>query len=240
MKEKEDVMPETVKSILMIDDDAEFCSIILEYLEKRNFRVECAYSGESGLEMLLGQPDFDLVLLDMMLPDMNGQEVLRSIRGASRAPVIMLSALNEEIDRILTLELGADDYVPKVFSSRELLARIRTVLRRNERSVQQSGSDDVIRIRNVELNKITRDVFLDGEKIVLTMGEFTLLKAMMEEPGRVFSREELVGLLSGREFSPFDRSVDMHISFLRHKLKDDPRKPSHILTLRSCGYSFIR
>ncbi len=233
-------MAESVNSILMIDDDAEFCSIIREYLEKRNFTVACAYTGKAGLEMLKEKGRFDLVLLDMMLPDMNGQEVLRSVRGFSGVPIIMLSALNEEIDRILTLELGADDYVPKVYSSRELLARIRTVLRRNQADAPPPAGADIISIRNLSLNKKTREVFLDGEKIVLTAGEFAILKAMMEDPGRVFSREDLVLLLSGREFSPYDRSVDMHISFLRNKLRDDPRKPVFILTLRGCGYSFIR
>ncbi len=238
MTSKECSMPDSVKTILMVDDDKDFCSIISEYLEKRSFAVSCAYTGKDGLEMLKAQRSFDLVLLDMMLPDMNGQDVLRAMRVMSTVPIIMLSALNEEIDRILTLELGADDYVPKVFSSRELLARIRTVLRRN---IQENNADpsDVISIRGLVLNKKTRDVTLNGERLGLTIGEFTLLKAMMEAPGHTFSREELIGLLSGREFSPYDRSIDMHISSLRHKLRDDPHNPSYILTMRSYGYSFI-
>ena len=215
--------------ILLIDDDPEFCSLLNDYLELNSISLTCAHDGQSGLD-ILDRRAFDLILLDMFLPDINGLDVLRRIRRMQSPPVVMLSAHNEETDRIIALEIGADDYVPKAFSSRELLARIRAVLRRcapEQESAPPEKTDgrDILRVRDLTVNNHTKEAFL-----------FTLIS----EPGSVFSREDLLRITAERDFNKYDRSIDVHISSLRRKLREDTGSPQYIRTLRGVGYSLIR
>ena len=225
--------------ILLIDDDPEFCSLLNDYLELNSISLTCAHDGQSGLD-ILDRRAFDLILLDMFLPDINGLDVLRRIRRMQSPPVVMLSAHNEETDRIIALEIGADDYVPKAFSSRELLARIRAVLRRcapEQESAPPEKTDgrDILRVNNH-----TKEAFLHGEPLNLTVSEFQILFTLISEPGSVFSREDLLRITAERDFNKYDRSIDVHISSLRRKLREDTGSPQYIRTLRGVGYSLIR
>lgn len=224
--------------LLLIDDDEEFCLLVKDYMELQNIGLDYRLAGEAGLESL-GSKDYDLVLLDMMLPDVPGVEVLRRIRMKSGIPVIIFSAHNDETDRIVTLELGADDYVPKSFSSRELLARVRAVLRRSSGSAE-GEKEEILSVHGLELNPRTLQVSFHGRPIELTYVEFQILQAMMREPGRIFSRETLLNLFADKKWNKFDRSVDVHISTLRKKLTDATGANTHIRTVRSIGYVFIR
>ena len=230
--------------ILLIDDDPEFCSLLNDYLELNSISLTCAHDGQSGLD-ILDRRAFDLILLDMFLPDINGLDVLRRIRRMQSPPVVMLSAHNEETDRIIALEIGADDYVPKAFSSRELLARIRAVLRRcapEQESAPPEKTDgrDILRVRDLTLNNPTTEAFLHGEPLNLTVSEFQILFTLISEPGSVFSREDLLRITAERDFNKYDRSIDVHISSLRRKLREDTGSPQYIRTLRGVGYSLIR
>ena len=228
--------------ILLIDDDPEFCSLLNDYLELNSISLTCAHDGQSGLD-ILDRRAFDLILLDMFLPDINGLDVLRRIRRMQSPPVVMLSAHNEETDRIIALEIGADDYVPKAFSSRELLARI--VLRRcapEQESAPPEKTDgrDILRVRDLTVNNHTKEAFLHGEPLNLTVSEFQILFTLISEPGSVFSREDLLRITAERDFNKYDRSIDVHISSLRRKLREDTGSPQYIRTLRGVGYSLIR
>lgn len=229
-------------TILLIDDDKEFCALLQDYLELNSISAQCAYSAQDGLQMLRGQP-YDLVLLDLFLPDMNGLDVLHKLKNESSPPVVIVSAHNDETDRIIALESGADDYVAKSFSSRELLARIRAVLRRYKKLPQdhpQGKDDSVISLRGLKVNVHTMEAELNNEPLNLTVSEFQILIKLLSRPGRVFSREALLGAITDRDFNRFDRSIDMHISSLRRKLHDDSGDPRFIRTLRGAGYSIIR
>ena len=230
--------------ILLIDDDPEFCSLLNDYLELNSISLTCAHDEQSGLD-ILDRRAFDLILLDMFLPDINGLDVLRRIRRMQSPPVVMLSAHNEETDRIIALEIGADDYVPKAFSSRELLARIRAVLRRcapEQESAPPEKTDgrDILRVRDLTVNNHTKEAFLHGEPLNLTVSEFQILFTLISEPGSVFSREDLLRITAERDFNKYDRSIDVHISSLRRKLREDTGSPQYIRTLRGVGYSLIR
>lgn len=230
--------------ILLIDDDPEFCSLLNDYLELNSISLTCVHDGQSGLD-ILDRRAFDLILLDMFLPDINGLDVLRRIRRMQSPPVVMLSAHNEETDRIIALEIGADDYVPKAFSSRELLARIRAVLRRcapEQESAPPEKTDgrDILRVRDLTVNNHTKEAFLHGEPLNLTVSEFQILFTLISEPGSVFSREDLLRITAERDFNKYDRSIDVHISSLRRKLREDTGSPQYIRTLRGVGYSLIR
>ena len=230
--------------ILLIDDDPEFCSLLNDYLELNSISLTCAHDGQSGLD-ILDRRAFDLILLDMFLPDINGLDVLRRIRRMQSPPVVMLSAHNEETDRIIALEIGADDYVPKAFSSRELLARIRAVLRRcapEQESAPPEKTDgrDILRVRDLTVNNHTKEAFLHGEPLNLTVSEFQLLFTLISEPRTVFSRKDLLRITAERDFNKYDRSIDVHISSLRRKLREDTGSPQYIRTLRGVGYSLIR
>ena len=230
--------------ILLIDDDPEFCSLLNDYLELNSISLTCAHDGQSGLA-IMDRRAFDLILLDMFLPDINGLDVLRRIRRMQSPPVVMLSAHNEETDRIIALEIGADDYVPKAFSSRELLARIRAVLRRcapEQESAPPEKTDgrDILRVRDLTVNNHTKEAFLHGEPLNLTVSEFQILFTLISEPGSVFSREDLLRITAERDFNKYDRSIDVHISSLRRKLREDTGSPQYIRTLRGVGYSLIR
>ena len=230
--------------ILLIDDDPEFCSLLNDYLELNSISLTCAHDGQSGLD-ILDRRAFDLILLDMFLPDINGLDVLRRIRRMQSPPVVMLSAHNEETDRIIALEIGADDYVPKAFSSRELLARIRAVLRRcapEQESAPPEKTDgrDILRVRDLTVNNHTKEAFLHGEPLNLTVSEFQILFTLIYETGSVFYREDLLRITAERDFNKYDRSIDVHISSLRRKLREDTGSPQYIRTLRGVGYSLIR
>ena len=233
--------PPEITRVLLLDDDVKFSQLTQEYIENYAFSLTCAFNAFEGLKLFQSE-SFDIVLLDMFLPDMHGLQVLKHIRTESKIPVVILSAHNAETDRIVALEMGADDYVAKNSSPRELVARIRAVLRRP--SPFGGGKDKldspVIRIRELQINTHTREVLLGGAQLELTAMEYRLLLILASEAGRVFSREELLELSGDTEGSKFERSVDSHISSLRNKLGDDSQKPRYIRTLRGIGYSFIK
>ncbi len=224
-----------VERILVIDDDVELCSLVSEYLRPEGFQVETVHDGKNGLTRALSG-DHLLVVLDVMLPGLNGFDVLRRIRDSSRIPVLLLTARGEDVDRIVGLEIGADDYLPKPFNPRELVARIRAILRRSQKG-REHEVPDVIRVGDVELDPATRTVLHRGKPVELTSVEFELLQVLLREAGRVVSREALVDQVLGRKFSPFDRSIDMHVSKVRKKLGDSDNG-DHIKTVRGAGYIF--
>lgn len=231
-----------VERVLIIDDDVELCSLVGEYLEAEGFGVDSAHDGETGLQLLKTQ-QYLLVVLDVMLPGMSGFDVLRRIRSESRLPVLLLTARGEDVDRIVGLELGADDYLPKPFNPRELVARIRAILRRTStdaRAVNSPPAPDIIRVGDIELDPATRTVRQAGAPVELTSVEFNLLEVLLREAGRVVTREQLVSAVLSRKFSPFDRSIDMHVSKVRKKLGDSNGDTEHIKTVRGVGYIFAR
>ncbi len=232
--------------ILLIDDDEKLCRLIMGYLEPMGFAVEVAHSGQTGLEFAL-QGSYDAILLDVMLPEIDGFEVLRQLRQHSKVPVLMFTSRGDETDRIVGLEMGADDYLPKTFSSRELLARLRAVIRRSKivkndsaEATTKAASSEKIIIRDLVIDIAARCVSQRGEAVALTAIEFDLLLAMVENCGRIISRDRLLDLVSGRDYTVFDRSIDVHISSLRRKLDDNPKKPHYIKTVRSAGYMFLK
>jgi two-component system, OmpR family, response regulator CpxR len=228
-----------MEHILIIDDDVELCSLVTEYLASEGFKVEAVYDGERGLERAL-QDDHSLLVLDVMLPGMNGFEVLRRIRSSSSLPVLLLTARGEDVDRIVGLEIGADDYLPKPFNPRELVARIRAILRRTQESTGAPGSQvpEVVKVADVELDPATRTVHHAGKPVDLTSVEFNLLEVLLREAGRVVTRERLASAVLSRKFSPFDRSIDMHVSKIRRKLGDSDGGTEYIKTVRGVGYIF--
>ena len=220
--------------ILLVDDDAELCSLLGEFLRREGFTVECEHEGNQGLEKARGA-GVDLVVLDVMLPGIDGFEILRRLRLASKVPVMMLTARGEDVDRIVGLDLGADDYLPKPFNPRELVARIRAILRRYEpRPVTISGR---LEVNGVALDPGTRQVFAGGTRIELTTFEFDILEMLMRAAGRVVSRDRLMENFYNRRATPYDRSIDMHISHLRKKLESGD---ALIKTIRGVGYQFCR
>jgi two-component system, OmpR family, response regulator CpxR len=223
--------------ILVIDDDVELCALVAEYLEPEGFQIEAVYEGNRGLERALSG-DHRLVVLDVMLPGMNGFDVLRKVRNTSRIPVLLLTARGEDVDRIVGLEIGADDYLPKPFNPRELVARIRAILRRSLIDDKSAPIPDVLHVGDVDLDPATRTVLRNGQPVDLTSVEFNLLHVLLREAGRVVSRERLVDEVLSRKFSPFDRSIDMHVSKVRKKLGDSDNGSDHIKTVRGVGYIF--
>lgn len=224
--------------ILIIDDDVELCSLVGEYLASEGFNVESVHDGERGLHRA-AQGDFVLVVLDVMLPGINGFEVLRRLRATSRIPVLLLTARGEDVDRIVGLEIGADDYLPKPFNPRELVARIRAILRRTKDGRPTSAPvPDIVKVGDVELDPATRVVRHHGKPVEFTSVEFNLLEALLRDAGRVVTRERLASLVLSRKFSPFDRSIDMHVSKVRRKLGDSDGGTEYIKTVRGVGYIF--
>jgi DNA-binding response OmpR family regulator len=220
--------------ILLVDDDAELCGLLSEFLLHEGFTVECAHEGHIGLEMAL-QPGVDLVVLDVMLPGIDGFEILKRLRQQSKVPVMMLTARGEDVDRIVGLELGADDYLAKPFNPRELVARIRAVLRRYApRPLDASGR---LEVNGVTLDPGAREVFSNGKPVELTTFEFDILELLMRSAGHVLSRDALMENFYSRKATPFDRSLDMHISHLRKKLEHGE---ALIKTIRGVGYQFAR
>jgi DNA-binding response OmpR family regulator len=225
-----------VDDILLIDDDVELCSMLTEYLSRNGFRVKTAHRGDTGLKAAQQRP-WALILLDVMLPGIDGFEVLRRIRAQSQVSVLLLTARGEDVDRIIGLEIGADDYLPKPFNPRELLARVRAVLRRNtSAAVQQSA---VLQVGDLELDAAARKALKDGRRLDLTDVEFGLLESLMRSPGKVVSREELSQSVLGRPFDPFDRSLDMHVSRLRRKLGHERIDEEQVKTIRGVGYQLV-
>ena len=222
--------------ILVIDDDVELCSLVTEYLKPEGFQVEAVHDGKTGLNRALSG-DHLLVVLDVMLPGLNGFDVLRRLRDGSRVPVLLLTARGEDVDRIVGLEIGADDYLPKPFNPRELVARIRAILRRTHSAAGEALVPDIIKVGDVELDPARRSVHHHGKPVELTSVEFGLLQVLLREAGRVVTREALVDEVLGRKFSPFDRSIDMHVSKVRKKLGDTDAE-DHIKTVRGAGYIF--
>ncbi len=218
--------------VLLIDDDVELCQLLLEFLQRQGFTVDCEHEGNAGLERAL-RGDANLVVLDVMLPGLDGFEILRRLRRTSSVPVIMLTARGDDVDRIIGLDLGADDYVPKPFNARELVARINAVLRRYE--ARNAPAPARLEVNGVVLNPGTREAIADGEPLDLTTFEFDILEQLMRSAGRVLSRDSLMEMFYNRKATPFDRSIDMHISHLRKKLK---RGESLIKTIRGVGYQF--
>lgn len=224
-------------SILIIDDDAGLIDLLTEYLEEAGFEVSHALDGNRAPDLIgAGQPD--LVILDIMLPGKDGLEVLRDIRKTTQVPVIMLTAKGDDTDRIVGLEMGADDYLPKPFNPRELLARIKAVLRR-QGGRNQPDTDLTIRRGDMVLNRANHTIRV-GEKIVdLSTTEFKILEVLMKSSNTVLSRDQIMNLAQGREFMAFDRSVDIHISKLRAKIETDPGSPKRIKTIWGTGYMFV-
>lgn len=220
--------------ILVVDDDERLCAMIAEYLGSAGYRVHCVHTGAEGLDAVRHGVS-DAVVLDLMLPDMDGLEVCRRLRAESDVPVLMLTARGDATDRILGLEMGADDYLPKPFEPRELLARLRAVLRRGRRR-----PDDVLRFGRLEIDKAARVVRLDGVERPLTAYQFALLLALAERAGRVLTRDQLMDLLRGEPLEAFDRSIDVHVSRIRAAIEADPKHPRRIVTVRGAGYVFAR
>ena len=226
---------EMAARILMIDDDDRLAGMVSDYLGGAGLRVTVAGTGAKG-ESLLKRESFDAVILDLMLPDADGLDLCRRLRGESDVPILMLTARGEPMDRVVGLELGADDYLAKPFEPRELQARLRAILRRKGTAAKA----EVLRFGRLEIDKGSRVVRVDGEERAITSYQFALLLALAERAGRVLSREALMDLLKGEKLEAFDRSVDVHVSRIRAAIEDDPKKPRRILTLRGTGYVFAR
>ncbi|MCO5163201.1 MAG: response regulator transcription factor [Mesorhizobium sp.] len=221
--------------ILIIDDDARLAAMLSDYLTTNGFVVATAGSGRSGVEALRRRPPA-AVILDVMLPDIDGFETCRQIRAFSDLPVLMLTAKGEETDRIVGLELGADDYLPKPFNPRELLARLKAILRRR-------GAGDnhrILRFGRLEIDPGSRSVKIEGEERSLTSHQFDLLVALAENAGRTLSREQLMDMVKGEELEAFDRSIDVHVSRIRAAIETDPKNPRRLITVRGAGYVFAR
>jgi DNA-binding response OmpR family regulator len=223
-------MPDT---ILLADDDVELCALLKEYLQQEGFVVRVVHDGEQAL-LEAGSPGLDAMVLDIMMPLRNGIEVLKDLRKASDLPVLMLTARGDDLDRILGLELGADDYLPKPCNPRELVARLRAVLRRSSGQVHTSA----ISVDDLELSPGSRELFKDKHRVELTSTEFSVLQALLQRPGAVISKRDLYLSALGREPVRYDRSIDMHVSNLRRKLGPNSSGAARIETIRGIGYQY--
>jgi two-component system, OmpR family, phosphate regulon response regulator OmpR len=221
--------------ILLIEDDRRLAEMVSEYLAEAGVRVSVAGDGRTGLSCLGSEP-YDALVLDLMLPDIDGLEVCRQLRVFSDTPVLMLTARGDAMDRVVGLEVGADDYLPKPFEPRELLARLRAILRRRG----PARSSSILRFGRLEIDRDARRVRVDGAERTLTGHQFALLVTLAERAGRVLSRDTLMDLVRGEELEAFDRSVDVHVSRIRAAIEDDPKQPRRLLTVRGAGYVFAR
>lgn len=224
--------------VLVIDDDRKLCRLIQAYLEPMGYAVEAVHTGPDGVARATGEK-WDAVILDVMLPELDGFEVLRQIRARSGVPVLMLTARGDEADRIVGLEMGADDYLPKTFSTRELLARLRAVARRASARPAESAAEPEIVVGALRINAGARVAAFGDKPLPLTPVEFDLLLSLARARGRVKTRERLLEEIRERDYDVFDRSIDVHISALRKKLGDDAKEPKYIRTVRSAGYLFV-
>jgi len=221
--------------ILVIDDDKRLAGMVADYLGAAGFRVTVSATGREG-EQQLKRESYDALILDLMLPDADGLDLCRRIRVTSDLPILMLTARGDAMDRIVGLELGADDYLPKPFEPRELLARLRAVLRRKT----NTAPDSVLRFGRLEIDRGSRSVSVDGKPRTITSYQFALLVALAEHAGRVMSRDALMDAVKGEALEAFDRSVDVHISRIRAAIEDDPKNPRRIITVRGAGYVFAK
>lgn len=235
--------PDGRTRLLMIDDDRKLCRLVATYLQPLGFDVAAVHTGPEGVDRAASaEPPWHAIILDVMLPGIDGFEVLKRIRARSQVPVLMLTARGDETDRIVGLEVGADDYLPKTFSTRELLARLRAVLRRSAATAAASSSEPPpteIVVGPLRINVDARSAVLDVTPLVLTPVEFDLLVSLARARGRVRTREALLDEIRDRNYDVFDRSIDVHISSLRKKLGDDAKEPRYIRTVRSAGYMMV-
>ncbi|HAA04213.1 MAG TPA: DNA-binding response regulator [Syntrophobacteraceae bacterium] len=233
-----------MKRILLIDDDEELAELLTDYLHPEGFSIKPIYRGDEGVEQALSG-EYDLIILDIMLPGMHGLEVLKEIRSRSQIPVVMLTARGEEVDRIVGLELGADDYLPKPFNPRELLARVRAVMRRTRTdspNISHETSQAKFTVGDIEVDMGSRKVHRSGQIVPLTTVEFDLLEILIRSAGTIVTKEDLSQIVLGRRLSPYDRSIDVHISNLRRKIGDEtgPGISEWIRTIRGVGYQYAR
>jgi len=221
--------------VLLVEDDARLAGMVADYLGEAGIRSAIAGTGREA-QRLLKRDAFDAVILDLMLPDTDGLDLCKQIRAESTIPLLMLTARGDPLDRVVGLELGADDYLPKPFEPRELLARLRAILRRS----RDTAPADVLRFGRLEIDRAARQVRIDDREKPLTGFQYTLLLALAERAGRVLSRDTLMDLTRGSALEEFDRSIDVHISRIRAAIEDDPKKPRRILTVRGAGYVFAK
>ncbi|MCP0913502.1 MULTISPECIES: two-component system response regulator CpxR [Legionella] len=220
--------------ILIVDDDTELTTLLTHYLEPEGFITTCVHDGESGIKKALNQP-YDAIILDVMLPKLNGFEVLRTIREHIETPVLMLTARGDDIDRIVGLEIGADDYLSKPCNPRELIARLRAILRRTQKA---PANRPIIEHGNIMVDCAKRQVTIGGNLLELTNAEFNILEMLIKSPGQAYSKEELTEYALGRKYTAYDRSIDVHISNLRNKLGHNPQGEDWVKTVRGFGYLF--
>lgn len=228
--------------LLLIDDDLKLCRLIRDYLTPLGYEITAVHNGREGLAVATAG-GFEAIILDVMLPGMNGHDLLRQLRESSTVPVLMLTALGDEADRISGLEMGADDYLPKTFSMRELLARLRAVTRRSRltsATAPVKGDDEEVLVQKLRLEPAARRASLGGQLLALTPVEYDILLCLARATDRVVSREQLLNDIADRNYEVFDRSIDVHISSLRRKLGDEARNPRYIRTVRSAGYMMVR
>jgi len=223
------------EKILLIEDDERLAELVKDYLGESGISVAVAGTGQGGLEQQQAY-HFDAVILDLMLPDIDGLEVCRTMRATDPVPILMLTAKGDPMDRIIGLEIGADDYLPKPFEPRELLARLRAILRRG----RGPAPTEVLRFGRLEIDAQAMLATLDGNPCNLTAHQFRLLSIMAKAPGRVLSRDYLADHLTGESIDTFDRAIDVHISRIRAEIEDDPKQPRRVITVRGAGYVFAR
>jgi two-component system, OmpR family, phosphate regulon response regulator OmpR len=223
------------EQVLIVDDDTRLSAMLRDYLTENGFLARAAPTARAGLDEISNNPP-DAVILDVMLPDLDGFETCRRIRTMSAVPILMLTAKGEETDRIVGLEIGADDYLPKPFNPRELLARLKAILRRGAGGPHQR----LLRFGRLEIDPSSRSARLDGAECAMTSYQFDLLVALAENAGRVLSRDQLMNMVRGADLEAFDRSIDVHVSRIRAAIESDPKLPRRIITVRGAGYVFAR
>jgi len=226
-----------MNKILIIDDDEELCELVEEYLTVEGFETTAVHDGQAGLDAALSG-DYDMAVLDVMLPKMNGFDVLKSLRATSKLPILMLTARGDDMERIVGLEIGADDYLAKPFNPRELVARLRAILRRTEPADTGDKAVEKIVVGDLELSRASRTARIDGDEVLLTSVEFDLLANLAGDAGQVVRKDDLSEAVLERKLSPYDRSLDMHISNLRKKLGSRADGSERIKTIRSVGYIY--
>lgn len=231
---------DTGTRLLIIDDDQKLCRLLCDYLEPLGYVIDVVHEGSAGLDRAL-QGEYAAIILDVMLPGMSGFDVLRELRAESQVPVLILTALGDEPDRIAGLEVGADDYLPKAFSTRELLARLRSIVRRSYlRESSKAVQPNPLSIGELWMDPASQQASLGDQRLVFTALEYALLLYLARNAGRVRSREQLLAEVADRDFEVFDRSIDVHISSIRKKLGDDPRNPRFVETVRGVGYRLLK
>jgi two-component system response regulator RstA len=234
-----------MEHLLVVEDDARLADMVADYLQRSGFKISHAANAADGLQVVQSSPRVDLVILDLMLPDADGLEVCRKIRALpapmSTTPVVMLTAKGDPMDRVVGLEIGADDYIPKPFEPRELLARIRAVLRRHSNpKAKAEPVSPVMRFGSLEIDRDARTVTIGGSPCDLTSYQFDLLTVLAERAGRVLSRDQIMELVRGKELEAFDRSIDVHVGRIRQAIEVDVKTPKRILTVRGVGYVFAK